>query len=90
MNIDSFRPATIYIIYIAATPEQVWQALTTAEFSRKYFFGFAVETELWVGGPFTIRTPDGSVHIDGQVMAGGASAPKIGEQSTQIQGEFGL
>ena len=45
MNIDNFKPATVYTIYIASTPEKVWQALTTAEFSRQYFFGFAVEME---------------------------------------------
>ena len=26
-----------------STPEKVWQALTSAEFSRQYFFGNAVE-----------------------------------------------
>ena len=46
MNIDQFKPATVYTIYIAATPEKVWQALTSAEFSRKYFFGNAVEVDL--------------------------------------------
>jgi len=45
MTIDSFRPDTVYTIYIAATPDRVWQALTSAEFSRAYFFGFAVEME---------------------------------------------
>jgi uncharacterized protein YndB with AHSA1/START domain len=39
MNIDSFKPAIVYAIYIASTPEKVWQALTSAEYSRKYFFG---------------------------------------------------
>jgi uncharacterized protein YndB with AHSA1/START domain len=68
IKVDSFKAATVYTIYIAATPEKVWQALTTAEFSRKYFFGFAVEAELKVGGAFIIRTPDGSVHIDGEVL----------------------
>ncbi len=50
MNIDHFKPATVYTIYIASTPEKVWQALTTAEFSRKYFFGNAVEVDLKIGG----------------------------------------
>ena len=50
MNIDNFKPAIVYTIYIASTPEKVWQALTTAEFSKKYFSGFAVEAELKVGG----------------------------------------
>jgi uncharacterized protein YndB with AHSA1/START domain len=68
MNIDSFRPAIVYTIYIASTPEKVWQALTSAEFSRKYFSGLAVEAELKVGGAFLVRTPDGSVHISGEVI----------------------
>jgi uncharacterized protein YndB with AHSA1/START domain len=69
MNTDNFKPDTVYTIYIAATPEQVWQALTTAEFSRQYFFGFAVELESKVGGSFIVRASDGSIHIDGEVLA---------------------
>lgn len=45
MNLDRFKPLTVYTIYIAATPDQVWEALTSAEFSRQYFSGFAVEME---------------------------------------------
>lgn len=68
-GIDAFTPHTVYTIYIVATPEQVWRALTTAEFSRKYFSGFAVEVEERVGGRFTLRAPDGSEHIGGEVLA---------------------
>jgi uncharacterized protein YndB with AHSA1/START domain len=68
MNIDNFKPMTVYTIYIASTPEKVWEALTSAEFSRKYFSGLAVEAELKVGGAFVVRAPDGSVHIDGEVI----------------------
>ena len=67
MNIDHFKPLTVYTIYIAATPEKVWQALTSAEFSRKYFFGNAVEVDLKVGGAYVVRTPDGALHISGEV-----------------------
>jgi uncharacterized protein YndB with AHSA1/START domain len=68
MNIDNFKPAILYTIYIASTPEKVWEALTSAEFSRKYFFGFAVDAELKIGGAFIVRAPDGSVHINGEVI----------------------
>ena len=68
MNIDNFNPAIVYTIYIASTPEKVFEALTTAEFSRQYFSGFAVEAELKVGGAFVARAPDGSVHISGEVI----------------------
>ena len=68
MNIDHFKPAIVYTIYIASTPAKVWEALTTAEFSRRYFSGFAIEADLRVGGAFIARAPDGSVHISGEVM----------------------
>jgi uncharacterized protein YndB with AHSA1/START domain len=68
MDITKFKPTLVYTIYIASTPEQVWQALTSAEFSRKYFFGNAVEVDLQVGGAFVVRTPDGSLHISGEVV----------------------
>ncbi len=68
MNIDTFKPVTVYTIYIASTPEKVWEALTSAEFSRKYFFGNAVEVELKVGGAYIVRTPDGALHISGEVV----------------------
>jgi uncharacterized protein YndB with AHSA1/START domain len=68
MNIENFKPATVYTIYIASTPERVWEALTSAEFSRKYFFGNAVEVDLRVGGAYIVRTPDGALHISGEVI----------------------
>ena len=68
MNIGQLKPTTVYTIYIAATPEAVWQALTSAEFSRKYFFGNSVEVDLKVGGAYVVRPPDGSVHISGEVV----------------------
>jgi uncharacterized protein YndB with AHSA1/START domain len=46
----------------------VWEALTSAEFSRKYFFGNAVEVDLRVGGAYIVRTPDGAMHISGEVV----------------------
>ena len=69
MDLKKFKPAIVYTIYIASTPEKVWQALTTAEFSRQYFFGFAFEMDPRVGGSFIVRAPDGSTHIDGEVLA---------------------
>jgi uncharacterized protein YndB with AHSA1/START domain len=68
MNIDDFKPTTVYTIYIASTPEKVWEALTTADLSRQYFFGNAVEIDLKVGGAFVVRAPDGSLHIGGEVF----------------------
>jgi uncharacterized protein YndB with AHSA1/START domain len=68
MDISQFKPTTVYTIYIAATPEAVWQALTSAEFSRKYFFGNTVEVDLKIGGAYIVRMPDGALHISGEVI----------------------
>lgn len=68
IDVKNFKPAIVYTIYIAATPDKVWQALTQAEFSRKYFSGHAVEVDLRVGGAFIMRTPDGDLHITGEVI----------------------
>jgi len=68
MKLADFKPTTVYTIYIASTPEKVWQALTTAELSRQYFFGNAVDVDLKVGGAFIVRAPDGSLHIGGEVF----------------------
>jgi uncharacterized protein YndB with AHSA1/START domain len=35
-DIAKFKPKTVDVIYIASTPEQVWQALTDPELSRKH------------------------------------------------------
>ena len=68
MDTTSFKPATVYTIYIASTPEQVWEALTSAEFSRQYFFGNSVEIEQKVGGSYVVRQGDGALHISGEVV----------------------
>jgi uncharacterized protein YndB with AHSA1/START domain len=68
IDISQFKPAIVYTIYIVSTPEKVWQALTSAEFSRKYFFGNSVEVDLRIGGAYIVRTPDGSPHISGEVI----------------------
>jgi len=69
-NLDprKFKPAIVYTIYIASTPGKVWEALTSAEFSRQYFSSFAIEADLKIGGAFIARAPDGSVHISGEVI----------------------
>lgn len=63
-----FKPKTVYVIYVAATPEKVWAALTDATFSKQYFFGLEVEIEPKTGGAFYLRYPDGRVHVRGEVV----------------------
>ena len=68
MSEPKFVPKTIYVTYIASTPERVWAALTSSEFTRRYFFGRSVEIEGKVGGSFAMRMPDGRFDIKGRVV----------------------
>src|SRR5262249_2136484 len=68
MSGPKFVPKTIYVTYIASTPEKVWAALTSSEFTRRYFFGRSVEIEGKVGGSFAMRMPDGRFDIKGRVV----------------------
>jgi uncharacterized protein YndB with AHSA1/START domain len=67
VDVSKFKPKTIYVTYIAATPEKVWQALTSADFTRQYLFGSSVDIEPRAGGRFRMLWPDGRVHIAGEV-----------------------
>jgi uncharacterized protein YndB with AHSA1/START domain len=63
-----FKPRTVYVTYIAAPPEKVWQALTSSEFTRQYFWQRDIEIEPKLGGAFALKLPDGTVNVRGKVV----------------------
>ncbi len=59
-----------FVEYIHAPPEQVWEGLTAAEFTRDFFHGTHVRTDLEVGGVHQHLSTDGSrIIIDGKIQA---------------------
>ncbi len=48
------KPEFIYVTYIETTPEKLWEALTSSEFSRRYWFGTEVKSDWKVGSPFAL------------------------------------
>jgi uncharacterized protein YndB with AHSA1/START domain len=65
----------VYRVYIRTTPDRIWDAITTPEWSAKYGYGGTVDLDLRPGGAFTAYTsqvmrdagsPD--VAIDGEVI----------------------
>ena len=53
------KPAQVYQVFIKATAEQVWEAITKPEFTSRYFFGSRVETSGEAGTPIRHAAPDG-------------------------------
>ena len=68
IDVAKFRPRTVYVTYIASTPERVWQALIDPAFTAQYFFGRTAEIAPKAGGSFVMRMPDGRVDIKGEVV----------------------
>ena len=55
-TITEIQTTQVYQIFIKATPEQVWDAITKPEFTERYFHGVRVEL---AGGRRISRGPDG-------------------------------
>ncbi len=64
----AFKPKSVFVIYIAASPEAVWAALTDPELSSTYFHGCRLDIEPRAGGDFVARFPDGRVNVRGKVV----------------------
>jgi uncharacterized protein YndB with AHSA1/START domain len=60
---------TVYVTYIASTPERIWAALTSSEFTTQYFFGRSVESDWQEGSSWLLRTSDGRIDVRGIVRA---------------------
>ena len=48
------RPEFIYVTYIETTPEKLWDALTSSEFTRRYWWDTRVVSDWKVGSPFSL------------------------------------
>jgi uncharacterized protein YndB with AHSA1/START domain len=63
----TIAPATtqVYQVYIRATPEQIWEAITTPEWTARYFHGARITV---TPDHYDSRSPDGDVWGDEAVM----------------------
>jgi uncharacterized protein YndB with AHSA1/START domain len=55
----------VYQLYIRATPEQIWEAITNPDLTAKYFFGGRIELD---GDRRRAYGPDGSLWGDEEVI----------------------
>jgi uncharacterized protein YndB with AHSA1/START domain len=58
----------VFEIYIRATPEQLWQAITDPEIRRRYNFGAGVQSTWEPGARLEMGHPDGGLLGEGEVV----------------------
>jgi uncharacterized protein YndB with AHSA1/START domain len=68
------KPEFVYVTYIETTPEKLWEALTSSEFSKRYWFGTEVRSDWKVGSPFALVT-DGKTSDTGEILV--ADPPRL-------------
>ena len=69
------KPEFVYVIYIAATPEEVWEGLTNGDFTQQYWGGLRIQSDWNVGSPVTHVTRGGAAGLDGEVLE--AERPRV-------------
>jgi uncharacterized protein YndB with AHSA1/START domain len=64
----SEKPKFVYVIYIASTPEKVFDALTDGPMSERYWSGNRLESDWKVGSPFRLRLKNQAGDVTGKVL----------------------
>ena len=62
------KPKFVYVSYIATTPEKLWQALTSGEFTRQYWGGRRIQSDWQVGSVVKHLGEDGGIDWEGKVL----------------------
>jgi uncharacterized protein YndB with AHSA1/START domain len=58
----------LYVTYIRTTPEKLWEALTTPEFTKQYWFGVSQISDWKVGSSWKLVFDDGRIADTGEVL----------------------
>lgn len=61
------KPQFVYVSYIETTPEKLWEALTSSEFTRQYWFDTEVRSDWKVGSPLAL-VMGGKVTDTGEIL----------------------
>ena len=63
-TITEVQTTQVYQVFIKATPEQIWDAITKPEFTQKYFYGARISA---TPDRYSSLGPDGSVWGDDEI-----------------------
>jgi uncharacterized protein YndB with AHSA1/START domain len=58
----------VYVTYIKTTPERLWSALTTREFTQQYWLGAYCESDWKPGSPWKLAFADGRLADAGEIV----------------------
>jgi uncharacterized protein YndB with AHSA1/START domain len=62
------RSSFVYVTYIRTTPDKLWEALTTSEFMKQYWFGMHCESLWTAGSSWKLVSGDGQIFDAGEIV----------------------
>lgn len=69
MTTMTAQPMQVYSVFVRATPEQLWDAITKPEFTRKYFYGSIIESTFEQGAKYCgFAAEGGEQYVDGVII----------------------
>ena len=71
------KPIHVYETFIKADPERIWEALTSAEFTKRYFQTTHIASEWTVGGPCHPEPRRRSARHRGRTPESGSTAGTV-------------
>jgi uncharacterized protein YndB with AHSA1/START domain/DNA-binding transcriptional ArsR family regulator len=61
-------PTHVYEVYIRTSPERLWQAITSPEYTTRYFYGGQYETSWQPGSAYRTVLQDGTTPFEGTIL----------------------
>ncbi len=68
MSVNAQAPDHVYAVYLRATRERVWRAITDGDETVRYYYGTRVASDWTTGAPIVYAYPDGTFAADGSVV----------------------
>ena len=69
MTTMTAQTTQVYAVFVRATPEQIWDAITKPEFTSKYFYASVIDSTFEPGAPYRGWAGDRSQqYVDGEVL----------------------
>jgi uncharacterized protein YndB with AHSA1/START domain len=65
----STTPDHVYTIYVNASPDRIWRALTDGAETARYYYGTRVASQWTPGSRIVYEYPDGTLAADGEIIA---------------------
>ena len=69
MSTMTEQATQVYAVFIRATPEQVWDAITKPEFTSRYFFGSKIDSTFESGSRYlSLSGDDDRQLVEGEIL----------------------